>query len=133
MAASTPKEESPISSCSELARPDVLAAMGSSERGLTTEEAVLRLERYGPNEIREIKGKSLILKFLENFYHLFAIMLWVGGGLAFVGQMPELGWAIFAVIFINAIFSFWQEFRAGKATEALKKMIPHKAKVVRDG
>lgn len=119
--------------CNELTREEVFATLGSSENGLTSEEAALRLERYGPNEIREIRGKSLIMKFLENFYHLFAIMLWVGGGLAFVGGMPQLGWAIFAVIFINAIFSFWQEFRAGKATEALKKMIPHKAKVIRDG
>ncbi|MBA4370280.1 MAG: ATPase [Coriobacteriaceae bacterium] len=119
--------------CSALSRAEVFAALETGENGQTTEEAALRLERYGPNEIREIRGRSLILKFLENFYHLFAIMLWVGGGLAFVAGMPELGWAIFAVIFINAIFSFWQEFRAEKATEALKKMIPRKAKVVRDG
>ncbi len=119
--------------CNELTREGVLQALGTSEDGLTSAEAASRLQRYGPNEIREIRGKPLILKFLENFYHLFAIMLWVGGGLAFVAKMPELGWAIFAVIFINAIFSFWQEFRAGKATEALKKMIPHKARVIRDG
>ena len=111
----------------------MLESLGSSRGGLTSEEAAKRLEQYGPNEIREIKGRPLILKFLENFYHLFAIMLWVGGVLAFVGGMPELGWAIFAVIFINAIFSFWQEFRAEKATEALKQMIPHNAKVIRDG
>jgi Ca2+-transporting ATPase len=121
------------SECHSITRAEVLERLGTSEDGLTSEQAAERLARFGPNEIREIKGKSLILKFLENFYHLFAIMLWVGGGLAFVGGMPQLGWAIFAVIFINAIFSFWQEFRAGKATEALKKMIPHKAKVIRDG
>jgi P-type Ca2+ transporter type 2C len=119
--------------CNSLTRDEVFGALETSESGLAAEEAALRLERHGPNEIREIHGKPLILKFLENFYHLFAIMLWVGGGLAFVGKMPELGWAIFAVIFINAIFSFWQEFRASKATEALKQMIPHKAKVIRDG
>ena len=123
----------PVGGCSSLTRPEVYAALETSEDGLTSQEAAARLEKYGPNEIREIRGRSLILKFLENFYHLFAIMLWVGGGLAFVGQMPQLGWAIFAVIFINAIFSFWQEFKAEKATEALKRMIPSKAKVMRDG
>lgn len=119
--------------CHALTRNEVFERLGTSEHGLSSEEAAARLAQYGPNEIREIRGKSLLLKFLENFYHLFAIMLWVGGGLAFVAKMPELGWAIFAVIFINAIFSFWQEFRAGKATEALKRMIPSKAKVIRDG
>ncbi len=119
--------------CSIQTREQVLASLKTAEEGLTSEEAARRLAEYGPNEIREIKGRSLILKFLENFYHLFAIMLWVGGALAFVAEMPQLGWAIFAVIFINAIFSFWQEFRAEKATEALKKMIPRNAKVIRDG
>src|SRR5450759_195935 len=119
--------------CSSLTRTEVFATLETGENGLSAEEAVARLEKYGPNEIREIHGRPLILKFLENFYHLFALMLWVGGGLAFVGQMPQLGWAIFAVIFINAFFSFWQEFKAEKATEALKKLIPNKAKVMRDG
>jgi P-type Ca2+ transporter type 2C len=119
--------------CSIQTRDQVFESLKTTDAGLTSEEAAKRLTEYGPNEIREIKGRSMILKFLENFYHLFAIMLWVGGALAFVADMPQLGWAIFAVIFINAIFSFWQEFRAEKATEALKKMIPRNAKVIRDG
>ena len=119
--------------CHQLTAAELLKELGSSESGLSSADAEERLAQYGPNEIREIKGRPLILKFLENFYHLFAIMLWVGGGLAFVAQMPQLGWAIFAVIFINAFFSFWQEYKAGKATDALKKMIPHKARVIRDG
>ncbi len=120
-------------SCWALSAVEVYSSLESSAQGLTSEEAAKRLEQYGRNEIREIKGRPLIFKFLENFYHLFAIMLWVGGILAFVAEMPQLGWAIFAVIFINAIFSFWQEYRAEKATEALKQMIPHNAKVIRDG
>lgn len=104
----------------------------TGDDGLSAGEAKKRLDQYGPNEIKEARKTSLVLKFLSNFYHFFAILLWVGGGLAFVGQMPQLGWAIFAVIVINALFSFWQEFKAEKATEALKQMIPLKSKVVRD-
>lgn len=62
-----------------------------------------------------------------------AILLWVGGVIAIIAQMPELGIAIFSVNLINGLFSFWQEFRASKATEALKKMIPAYARVIRDG
>jgi len=121
------------SACNGLTEQGVFDELGSSRQGLSPEEAAKRLAEYGPNEISEVKGKPIILKFLENFYHLFAIMLWIGGGLAFVAGMPELGWAIFAVILINAIFSFWQEFKAEKATEALKRMIPRKSTVIRDG
>ncbi|MBI5232389.1 MAG: cation-transporting P-type ATPase [Coriobacteriales bacterium] len=119
--------------CSLLPPSAVFDSLVTTESGLTSSEAADRLERFGANEIREVKGKPIILKFLENFYHLFAIMLWVGGILSFVGGMPQLGWAIFAVIFINAIFSFWQEFKAEKATEALKRLIPRNVKVIRDG
>ncbi len=47
--------------------------------------------------------------------------------------MPELGIAIWLVNVINGVFSFCQEFRASKASEALKKMLPANARVVRDG
>lgn len=112
---------------------EALELLETSQEGLTAAEALTRLARYGQNEITEVAAVPLWRKFVSNFYHLFAIMLWVGGGLAFVGGMQELGWAIFAVIVINAVFSFWQEFRAEKATEALKHLMPQKARVVRDG
>jgi len=110
-----------------------MSTLGTSVRGLSGEQSAALLSEIGPNEIREVAGRPLYLRFLENFYHLFAIMLWVAGGLAFVGGLPELGWAIFSVIVINAVFSFWQEYRAERATEELKKMIPHKTRVIRDG
>ncbi len=112
---------------------EVLKLFNTSLQGLTTEEASKRFQEYGANKLTEIKGTPMIYRFLGNFVHLFAILLWIGGILAFIGGTPELGYAIFAVIVINALFSFWQEFKAEKATEALKKMLPSYAKVVRDG
>ena len=83
--------------------------------------------------LREVRRKSLFLRFLENLTNLLAVLLWIGGVLSFVADMPELGWAIFVVIVVNAVFSFWQEFKAERALEALKKLIPQKARVVRGG
>src|SRR5512143_2962044 len=112
---------------------DVYLAAGSSPDGLAASEAQARLKKHGPNVIREIKGTPLWKKFLANFTHLMALLLWAGGVMAFIGQMPQLGWAVWAVILINGAFSFWQEFKAEKATEALKKLLPSFARVIRGG
>ncbi len=111
----------------------VFKELATSKQGLSKEEAAKRLEQYGPNVIQKVKGRPLILKFLENFYHLFAILLWVATVLSFISKQPQLGYALIAVIFINAIFSFSQEFKAEKAVEALEKMLPTYVKVIRDG
>ena len=107
--------------------------MQTRPEGLTQEEVAERLRRYGRNAIREVKGKPLIVKFLANFTHIMAILLWAGGIAAFVAQMPQLGWAVWAVNLINGVFSFWQEFKAEKATEALRQLLPSYARVLRQG
>ncbi len=111
----------------------VYAFLKSSPQGLSSEEATRRLKQYGRNELREERGKPLYIKFLANFTHMMAVLLWIGGILAFIAQMPQLGIAVWAVNLINGAFSFWQEFRAEKATEALKKLIPYYTRVMRDG
>lgn len=116
-----------------LATSGVYAQLGSRPEGLTQAEALERLEKYGRNEIRRIKGKPLIVKFLLNFTHLMAIMLWVAGVAALIGRMPQLAIAVWMVNVINGVFSFWQEYRAEKATEALRKLLPTYSRVLRDG
>ncbi|MEK6729223.1 MAG: HAD-IC family P-type ATPase, partial [Planctomycetota bacterium] len=111
---------------------EIYKELETSPSGLSEDEAKKRLERYGKNVIRELKGKPLFLRFVENLFNLLAILLWVGGALAFVADMSELGWAIFAVILINAVFSFWQEYKAERALEALKRLIPRKTTVLRN-
>lgn len=105
--------------------------MGSAPEGLTPEEVQQRQQKYGKNKINEKKGKPLILVFLANFVSLMAILLWIGGVIALAAGMPELGIAIWLVNLINGVFSFMQEFRASKATEALKKMLSSYARVIR--
>lgn len=112
---------------------EVYAALETRVQGLTGAEAEERLQHYGSNTIQEVKGKPLIWKFLSNFTHLMAILLWVGGIIGFIAQMPQLGIAIWLVNIINGVFSFMQEYRAEKATEALRKLLPAYANVIRDG
>ncbi len=113
--------------------PEAYAVLGSRREGLTPAEARERLQRHGPNAIRKIRGKSLALKLLANFTHLMAILLWAGGLIGFLARMPQLGAAIWMVNLINGFFSFWQEYRAEKATEALQKVLPGYARVLREG
>lgn len=110
----------------------VYAALATQPYGLTQTEAAERLQRYGRNVIREIKGTPLVLKFLANFTHLMAILLWVGGLIGFIAQMPQLGIAIWTVNLINGAFSFWQEYKAEQAVAALRRLLPTYARVLRD-
>jgi P-type Ca2+ transporter type 2C len=107
--------------------------LGTNPRGLTREQAEENQKVQGKNLIEEKKKKSVLLIFLSNFVHLMAILLWVGGGVAFLADMPQLGVAVWLVNVINGVFSFWQEHRAGKATDALRNMLPSYARVIRDG
>ncbi len=111
---------------------EVFATLETRPQGLTQAEAEARLKKFGKNKIQKIKGKPILLKFLSNFTHLMAILLWVGGIVAWIAQMPQLTIAVFLVIFLNGTFSFWQEYHAEKATEALQKLLPSYVRVLRD-
>jgi Ca2+-transporting ATPase len=111
----------------------VFAALGSDPQGLSPAEAQNRLTRYGPNVLREPPRTPLIRILLANFTHLMALLLWIGGGIAFAAQMPTLGIAIWLVNLINGLFSFWQEYKAEQATAALRRMLPSYARVRRGG
>ncbi len=123
-----------------LSRAEALRALVSSEGGLSETEAAKRLSENGFNEIREGARTSLFLRFLGQFTHFLAVLLWIGAGLSFLSAylhpgegMSTLGVAIVGVILINAIFTFIQEYRAEKALEALKKLLPFYVQIIREG
>jgi magnesium-transporting ATPase (P-type) len=91
------------------------------------------LEAVGPNVLQEAAPIPLARRLVANFTHLMALLLWGGGLLAFVAGLPELGVAVFLVNVINGLFSFWQEYKAERATEALRGLLPSYVSVLRGG
>ncbi|QJD28637.1 cation-translocating P-type ATPase [Methylococcus geothermalis] len=117
-----------------------LASLNSSFDGLSKSEAGRRQREYGPNRVEEVRRKALGLRFAREFTHFFALILWFAAALAFLAEhldpgqgMGQLGVAIIGVILINGIFSFWQEYRAERALEALRELLPQQVKLLRDG
>ncbi|WP_442760818.1 cation-translocating P-type ATPase [Paucilactobacillus nenjiangensis] len=106
--------------------------LNTTTRGISSAEAAARLEQTGLNEIQQAVGESQFKMLMKNFISLMAILLWVGGIIAILAGMTELGLAIWAVNIINGGFSFWQERSAQRATSALKKMLPTYVHVYRD-
>ena len=107
--------------------------MNSSMEGLSEVQVKERIEKYGKNEIASKKETPMIKKLFSNFTSLMALLLWGSGLLAILSGTIELGISIFCVNLINGFFSFFQEFKAEKATNALQKMMPSYARVVRNG
>ncbi|MCL6620623.1 MAG: cation-transporting P-type ATPase [Syntrophobacterales bacterium] len=123
-----------------LTREEALKALASRDTGLTAAEARRRLEEYGPNEIREVRRTPLWRRFLAQFSHFLAVLLWIAAFLCFLSAyfQPEeglgrLGWAIIGVILVNALFTFIQEYRAERTLAALKGLLPFNVTVRREG
>lgn len=122
-----------------LSKEEVFTSLFTSEKGLSEEDVIRRLHEYGLNEIKEVRKKPLSYRLFSQFIHFLAILLWIAAALCFLSEflhpgegMLTLGIAIVAVIFINATFTFIQEYKAEKALEALKKLLPFYVRVIRD-
>ena len=103
------------------------------DTGLTASEAQHRLATVGPNELPEAAPPSPLKIFLSQFTSL---IVWVLIGAAAVsGLLQE--WidavAILAIVVLNAILGFVQEFRAERSLAALKQLSVATARVIRDG
>jgi calcium-translocating P-type ATPase len=111
----------------------VPAALQSTPQGLSQLEAQRRLERFGANRLPSLRRRPLVLRFIDQLVHFMALLLWVAGGLAFAAGTPQLGWAIWGVVLINGVFSFWQDYQAERTLAALKRSLPRQVRLFRDG
>ncbi|HWD08511.1 MAG TPA: cation-transporting P-type ATPase, partial [Actinomycetota bacterium] len=112
---------------------EVYVALASAPTGLSNAEADARRSLAGLNQIVELPGSSWWHRLLEQFVHLFALLLWAGALLALVAGEATIAVAIVAVIILNGVFGFVQEHAAERAVAALKRLLPGEAAVFRDG
>ena len=101
--------------------------------GLSSESARSKLETFGHNELKEQEGKSFLQKLISQFSD-FLILILIAAALisVFVGEAKD-AIVIMSIVIVNALLGLYQEGKAEKALEALKKMASPTAKVLRDG
>jgi len=127
---------------------EVLRALQSDLNGLSDEEVELRLGKFGYNELKRRKRASPLQIFLAQFKDIFVIMLLIAIIISVI-----VGWyeaqaanethvlietyvdvvAIGAIVVLNAVVGFIQEFRSEKAMEAMEKLTAPRARVLRGG
>ncbi|MCK4433042.1 MAG: ATPase, partial [Methanomicrobia archaeon] len=113
--------------------PQVLKELQTTDRGLTQKEAEERIKRYGFNEIEEEKKISILPIFLSQFKDFLMIILMLAIIVSFlIGETAD-AIVISIILIASGALGFFQEYRAEKSLEMLKKMSSPKAKVNRDG
>ncbi|MGI6141366.1 MAG: cation-translocating P-type ATPase [Caldicoprobacterales bacterium] len=104
-----------------------------ASNGLSSGEVKSRLEKYGLNELEQKKDTTLFQMFLAQLKDYMVIILLAASLVSLlVGEVVD-SLVIIGIVIVNAVLGVVQEYRAGKALEALKKMSAPNAKVIRDG
>lgn len=113
--------------------PRLRRELATGPDGLSAREAARRLAVHGPNEVRRRARSSFVRELVGQVIHPLALLLWAAAALAFVADLAVLGWAILAVVAVNAAFALLQERQAERAVETLARYLPEHALAVRDG
>lgn len=119
---------------------DLYKELETGPGGLSDQEAERRLLKIGPNVLPKGKKTNLAGKIVSQFRNMFNVLLLIASFLSFVSGLffsdagsIQMGLAILAVVFLNAIFSLFQEYRAERAVQVIHSLIPTKTKVIRNG
>ncbi|MEK6968368.1 MAG: HAD-IC family P-type ATPase, partial [Nanoarchaeota archaeon] len=119
---------------------ELFSKLESNLKGLSAEGAKKNLETYGKNEITQKKKISPWQIFFEQFNNFLVYILIIASIVSVIigfvqndtDSYIDAG-AIFAIVILNAILGFVQEYRAETSLDALKKLMTQKVTVIRDG
>jgi Ca2+-transporting ATPase len=112
---------------------EAVLALETADSGLVETEASSRFLKFGPNKLKEKKSYSVLSLIIDQFADFLVIILVLAGGFSFfIGEKID-AIAIFTIVVVNGILGFFQEFKAEKSLEALKKIETLNARVIREG
>jgi len=119
---------------------DLFKELQTGPQGLSDEEAKRRLLKMGLNVLPKSKKVSLARKIASQLRNMFNLLLLVASLLSFLSgflsndpSSIQMGLAILVVVVINIVFSLFQEYRAERAVQVIKSLIPTKTKAIRNG
>lgn len=117
----------------ERAADTALHALKTTANGLSQTEAATRLETHGPNRLPEAAKRSALLRFLLHFHNVLIYVLLGCAGITMMLDHLVDTLVIVAVVFANAGIGFFQEGKAEKAMDSIRRMLALRSSVVRDG
>ncbi|KAH8418895.1 hypothetical protein KR009_002243 [Drosophila setifemur] len=116
------------------------------DKGISHSEAKLRLELYGPNTLTPIPPTPKWIVFLKVMFGGFAILLWIGAGLCYIGylfqtfgqdKVPDdnlyLGIALTVLVILTGLFTYFQVHKSSAIMDSFKNLVPQYATVIREG
>ncbi|MGP5307259.1 HAD-IC family P-type ATPase [Vreelandella alkaliphila] len=110
-----------------------LAWQATTTDGLSTAEAQVRIERYGPNRLQQAQGRPWYRRLLDQLNNILILILLVAAIASFLlGHVIDAA-AIVGVVAVIALIGFIQEGKAEQALDSIRNMLSPQANVIRDG
>jgi len=112
---------------------EALQILKSSTSGLTEEDARDRLIKNGPNELERIPGPSPLKIFIRQFENYLVIVLMVASAISWISGERTNAYVVLGILIFITLLGLYQEFKAEKAMDALRRMVSPEADVIRGG
>jgi magnesium-transporting ATPase (P-type) len=112
---------------------EVLESLGSSEEGLSENEAEKRIKEYGLNDLPGRRKRNFLEVLIYQFKSPLVLILIAASIVSFFLREVTDSLIILGIVVLNAFLGFFQEFKSEKALEKLTKYIKFSSKVLRDG
>jgi Ca2+-transporting ATPase len=113
--------------------PEVFQSLETSPQGLSSAEAESRQSLYGDNVLSEVPRLPKWQKFVSQIRHPFIVLMFLAVLISFWQRDWTLAFVILLLTVTSSVFSYWREYRAEKAIEELRHLLPAYAHVTRNG